>query len=107
MEDADAGLRAQAFAHAQIDSLQIAGEQGVVVPVATGARIVAVIAEVEHDELEAVPQRPPERQISIDGEAIAVADEEPHAIGFAVLADANRGAVIHDQLEALERGRRR
>jgi len=64
-----------------------------------------MVAEVEHHQLETLPQRPPERQVAVGGEAVSVGEEDPHAVAVAVMADPDQRAVIHDEIEYAVRHR--
>ncbi len=59
-----------------------------------GARILPVAAHVEGDHLEIREKPAPEMEITVDAEAVAVADEQPRPIRIAVPAHLQHGAVL-------------
>src|SRR5262249_9522805 len=56
--------------------------------------ILAMIAKIENDEIEAIEKMLPVRQVAVDGVTVAMAEEKPHTLWIAVSAHANPGAVI-------------
>jgi hypothetical protein len=69
-----------------------------------GGRVLSVVADVKGDDLEPLAERAPERVIAVDGEAVAVRDDEADAgVQAPVTADADDGAVTHDGVEGLVR----
>ena len=60
-------------------------------------RIFAVVANVEHHQLEIIDQWLPERRISIDRKPVAMAQQQAHRAA-PVAAQANRRAVGHPQI---------
>jgi hypothetical protein len=110
VEHADARLAAPARADLAHDPVEVERHLGVRVAIAPGrgGRILAVVAEVEDDDLEPVGEGAPERVVPVDREAVAIGHDEPHG-GLAppVTADTDASAVAHDEVERLGRGRDR
>ena len=57
--------------------------------------IPAVISQVVDDQVEIVRQQRPEGNIQINGEAVAVAQNEPRACGISMTPQRNHGVVVH------------
>ena len=68
-----------------------------------GGRIAPVVAHVEHDHVEALAERAPERQVAVDGETVAMAEQQAHRrVHVTVAADADDRPVLHREVELLD-----
>jgi hypothetical protein len=65
--------------------------------------ILAVIANIEDNDIEALGERQPEGRVGIGGETIAVAQSKPRSLPLAVAAQSNFRAVRHRKHGGLER----
>ena len=76
MEDAGGRLGAEPRVDAGADDARVARDLPVGVAGFVMARVLAVVALVEHDDLEIVEQQAPEREVAVDREAVAVAEHD-------------------------------
>jgi hypothetical protein len=63
------------------------------------SRVLPVVALIVEDEVEAIGQQAPERHIRVDGEAVAVAQDQTGTLGIAMPTDPNGRPVCHRQFE--------
>jgi len=107
VKDAHAASWPEAVPDLAHGALQVERHLRVGVPVAAGGGegILAMVADVEEDDLEALGERPPERVVAVDGESVAIGDHEPHGVGARVATDTDDGAVAHGEVGALRRAR--
>src|SRR6266478_2979859 len=87
--------------HVLIDPLQIMAELRVGVVGGRRRFVLAVIAKVENDEVEAIQKMLPVRQIAVDGVAVAMTQEKPRAFRIAGTAKVRWGAGISRGIEGL------
>src|ERR1700682_162277 len=102
MENAGCALRPEFLLHEMKDVFEVADEGRPVVMVEAMGRVAAVIAKVEQNQLVALAQRSPERQIAVDCQAVAVAQRQPRSAGIAVLADADYRPIVHRGVDRSE-----
>ena len=76
------------------DSFEIARQLFVGVMRRHHRRVLSVIAEVEHQQVEFLQQVSPVRKVRVGGKAVAVREEQANAVGIAVAPHANPGAVV-------------
>ena len=105
MKQSGGGLRAQLAINSVPDHVHIVDEILPRVPFRAVQRVVAVIAEVEDDNLVARAQRSPEWKVAVDGEAVAVTEHEARRAGNTVLANVDRRAIVHLHVEGVMRPR--
>ena len=84
-----------------VDPLEIAGELRIGVIGRRDRDVLAVVAEVEDDDVVGGQEMLPVRQIAVDGEAVAVAEEQAHAVGPAVPPHLDPGSILQRDLEGL------
>ncbi len=101
MEDAGRLSCAEPRGHALVDALEVAGELRIGMVRRRHRHVLPVIAEIEDDEVVVGEEMLPVRQVAVDRKAVAVADEEPHAVGTAVAAHLDPGSVLQRHLEGL------
>ena len=85
-------------------AFEIAAQLRVVVVGRFDRIVLPMIAKIEYQQVEFGQQVPPVGIISVGGEAVAVGDEQPNAIGIAVPAHANPGSIVKRNLERLAGG---
>ena len=63
--------------------------------------VLAMIAKIEYQHVEVGQQMLPVRIVGIGRKAVAVRDQEPHAVGIAVPPHPNARAVLERNIEGL------
>src|SRR3954463_9426559 len=63
--------------------------------------VAAMVAEIEHQNVESGQELPPVRIVGVGRKAVAVGDQEPHPVRVAVPAYQDAGAVAQRDLEGL------
>ncbi|MYG18888.1 MAG: hypothetical protein F4208_04805, partial [Gemmatimonadales bacterium] len=99
MVDADRGLLPEAFSDRSEHAAAVIAERADVVRLLLADGVQAVAAEVVHEEVEAIGEERPERVVAVGGLPVAVAEDHARAVGVAVPADADDGAVGHGRVE--------
>ena len=84
MEQARRRLRAEFLSDGPAQRVEILDHMRVVVMGRIGARVLPMAAHVEDDHVEIGQKSPPEMEIAVDDEAVAVADEEARSLRIAV-----------------------
>ena len=85
------------------NAIEVAAQLRISVIAGLGRNVLAVIAEVEDQEIVMWHELLPERQICVRCKSIAVGDGQARAIGIAVAPHPDRGAVLQLDIEDFAR----
>src|ERR1051326_4227664 len=105
MKEASGRLLAEFIGNGPADRVEVGHHVRVIVVWRLGARVPAVAAHVEHDDIEVIEKTAPEIEIPIDGKPVAMAEHEPRSAWIAVPAYLDPRAVRRHDLD--DRVRRR
>ena len=91
----------QAVADRVEDFFHVADKPWHVVGFQSVSRVLPVIALIVEHEVETIRKQAPKRHIRVDGEAVAVAQDQTRTFGVAVPTNADGGSVSHREIECL------
>ena len=91
MEDAGPGSHPESPVHGLSDGLEVAAEGRDGVPRDGAGRVLAVIPQVEHDDIEVIEEERPERVVEVDREPVAVAQQQAGPIPVPIPPYRDRG----------------
>ena len=107
MKHAGGRLLAEFLANGPADRIEVGHHMRVIVVWRLGARVLAVAAHVEHDDIEAAEKPAPEIEIAVDRKPVAVAEHEPRSARIAVPAHPQPRAVCRNDFDNRVRRRDR
>src|SRR5690349_23067360 len=92
-------LLAEFIGNGPADRVEVGHHMRVIVVWRLGARVPAMAAHVEHDDIEVVEKTAPEIEIPIDGKPVAMAEHETRSTWIAVPAHLDPRAVRRHGLD--------
>lgn len=95
MEYADLCFRAEVLSDLFEDAVVVCDQRRNAVIFQVAHRIPPVGSQVVHDEIEVLGKQRSERIVEVDGQAIAVAENEPGSVGIAMAAKQYRRPIAH------------
>ena len=105
MEHTGAGPHPESLIHGLSDGLEVAAEGRDGVPRDGSPRVLAVIPEVEQDEIELVQQQRPVGVVEVRGEPVAVAQQQARTVRVSVAPHRNGKLIVQPCLDGVGRPR--